>query len=55
MQQRAGKCGLAIAVEVRIRLVEDDEFRIAEEGARQSYALFLTARQRGAVSGDQVS
>src|SRR5688500_3360786 len=39
-------------VEVRVRLVEHDELGIAEEGAGQTEALLLAARQGTAVDGD---
>ena len=49
-RKRVGQRLLAGGVEIGVGLVEHDQRRVAEEGARQRDALLLAARQRRAVA-----
>src|SRR4051812_37636457 len=46
IQNGFGKSFLAVGIEIRGRLIEDNQKRIAEEGASKSNALTLPSRQR---------
>src|SRR5438445_11833990 len=43
---------LAVGIEIRVRLVEYDQERVAEDGAREANALALACRQRHAAQAD---
>ena len=42
--QRLAQCQLALVIEIRVRLVEHNEERIAVQRARQRHALLLPGR-----------
>ncbi len=50
--ERAHQGDIARGIQVRVRLIQDDEMGIAEEGTRQRDALLLTTRKRRAVGCD---
>ena len=51
--ERGGDLGLAFGVERRGRLVEQQQRRVAQNGARDGDALALAARQRDAALADR--
>ena len=51
-ENRARQCFLAFGIEIRIRLVEHDQERIAIKRARKRDALRLAGRQRSPLLAD---
>ena len=43
---------LAVGIEVRVRLIEHNQERVTEDGAREANSLSLACRQRHAAEAD---